>query len=53
LGFELVIIGMLAHLSNHSTKSHPNQGYNLERVKGKKIKRVCAPIPCHSNAQIK
>jgi hypothetical protein len=23
LGFELVIIGMLAHLSNHSTKSHP------------------------------
>jgi hypothetical protein len=24
LGFELVIIGMLAHLSNHSTKSHPH-----------------------------
>jgi hypothetical protein len=23
LEFELVIIGMLAHLSNHSTKSHP------------------------------
>jgi hypothetical protein len=23
LGFELVIIGMLAHLSNYSTKSHP------------------------------
>jgi hypothetical protein len=23
LGFELVIIGMLAHLSNLSTKSHP------------------------------
>jgi hypothetical protein len=24
LGFELVIIRMLAHLSNHSTKSHPH-----------------------------
>jgi hypothetical protein len=23
LGFELVIFGMLAHLSNHSAKSHP------------------------------
>jgi hypothetical protein len=25
LGFELVIIGMLAHLSNHFTKSHPTR----------------------------
>jgi hypothetical protein len=25
LGFELVIFGMLAHLSNHSAKSHPEK----------------------------
>jgi hypothetical protein len=33
LGFELVIIGMLAHLSNHSTKSHPRtftSPYNIQ-----------------------
>jgi hypothetical protein len=24
LGFKLVIFGMLAHLSNHSAKSHPH-----------------------------
>jgi hypothetical protein len=29
LGFELVIFGMLAHLSNHSAKSHPVGGYTL------------------------
>jgi hypothetical protein len=29
LGFKLVIIGMLAHLSNHSTKSHP---YDKEKT---------------------
>jgi hypothetical protein len=29
LGFELVIIGMLAHLSNHSTKSHPQCSHHI------------------------
>jgi hypothetical protein len=36
LGFELLIIGMLAHLSNHSTKSHPYDGYggSLQMLNG-------------------
>jgi hypothetical protein len=46
LGFELVIIGMLAHLSNHSTKSHPtflsmvvSAVAQVENVKRTKIKK--------------
>jgi hypothetical protein len=29
LGFELMIFWMLAHLSSHSAKSHPQQGFTF------------------------
>jgi hypothetical protein len=44
LGFEPVIFGMLAHLSNHSTKSHPRYGEsNPTRAKGNR-----GYLPCPS-----
>jgi hypothetical protein len=43
LGFELVIIGMLAHLSNHSTKSHPKAPITINWFIGVGIKELAAP----------
>jgi hypothetical protein len=42
LGFKLVIFGMLAHLSNHSTKPHPQNERNCgaEGCKDKILKQV-------------
>jgi hypothetical protein len=45
LGFELVIIGMLAHLSNHSAKSHPIAFWLT--AGGERVKQKIAKDPDH------
>jgi hypothetical protein len=41
LGFELVIIGMLAHLSHHSTKSHQTETLHSNLSLGKSYVSIC------------
>jgi hypothetical protein len=41
LGFELVILGMLAHLSNHSVKSHPQKpGFSVLILRYLEVEKV-------------